>query len=66
MIDKPKFPEALVSSRGLRALFGDSRPGDPSAGQTQEQIATYYKNAKVGKVAVIRETYARHLGRSMV
>lgn len=61
MNDKPKLPEAIVSSRGLRALFGNSRPGDPSAGQAQEQIASYYRNAKVGDVAVIRETYARHL-----
>jgi hypothetical protein len=56
-----KPPEAIVSSRGLRALFGNERPSDPSGSQTEEQIATYYRNAKAGDVAVIRETYARRL-----
>jgi hypothetical protein len=46
-----KPPEAIVSSRGLRALFCNERPGDPSGSQTEEQIATYYRNAKAGDVA---------------
>jgi hypothetical protein len=62
MTDKKDTPpEVLVSTRGLRALFGNSRPGHPSGSQTEEQIANYYRNAKEGNVAVIRETYARHL-----
>jgi hypothetical protein len=56
MTDKPIRPEAVLSSRGLRARFGGSRPG-----QTHEQIADYYRNVKEGDVAVIRETYARRL-----
>ncbi|GAB9179499.1 hypothetical protein [Bradyrhizobium diazoefficiens] len=58
---KKKIPLATVSSRGLRAGFGRARPGDPSATQTQEQIAEHYRNAKEGDVAVIRETYATRL-----
>jgi hypothetical protein len=56
-----KFPSALVSSRGLRALFGNARPNDPSSSQTEQEIANYYRNVKQGDVAVIRETYARRL-----
>jgi hypothetical protein len=60
--DKPKsLPQATLSARGLRGVFGDKRPGDPSNDQTQEQIAEYYRNAAEGAPAVIRETYGSSL-----
>jgi|SRR5215203_2762021 len=61
MTDEKKFPSAIVSSQGLRLLFGNARPGDPSGSQTEHEIASYYRNAKAGDAAVIRQTYARRL-----
>lgn len=61
MTDDKKFPSAIVSSQGLRSLFGNARPGDPSGSQTEHEIASYYRNVKEGDIAVIRETYARRL-----
>lgn len=60
--EKPKpLPSAVLSSKGLRSVFGNERPGDPSNGQTQEQISEYYRNANEGDAAIIRETYGNSL-----
>jgi hypothetical protein len=62
MTDETKpMPLAVLSARGLRNVFGAKRPGDPSNEQTQEQIAEYYRNAKEGDLAVIRETFGSSL-----
>ena len=60
MNDK-RLPLAVLSARGMRSLMGNERPGDPSAEQSQDDIANYYRNASEGDAAVIRETYARRL-----
>lgn len=60
--EKPKpLPSAVLSSKGLRSVFGDKRPGDPSNDQTQVQISDYYRNANEGDMAVIRETFGSSL-----
>ncbi|WP_454642882.1 hypothetical protein [Bradyrhizobium liaoningense] len=61
MSDEKKMPSAILRGRGLRLLFGDQWPGDPSANQTEEQIREYYTGANEGDVAVIRQTYANRL-----
>jgi hypothetical protein len=61
MTNDKKFPSAIVSSQGLRSLFGNARPGDPSSSQIESEIASYYRNVTEGDVAIIRETYARRL-----
>ena len=38
MSDEKKMPSAILRGRGLRMLFGDQWPGDPSVDQTEEQI----------------------------
>jgi len=47
----------------VKALRYDQRrpEDDPSNTQTADTISAHYRNAKVGDVAVIRETYVRSL-----
>jgi hypothetical protein len=58
MVDKPKLHGPSASTI---LLHGYKRPDDPSADQTQEEIADHYRIAKEGDMAVIRETYAGRL-----
>ncbi|MDH8096182.1 hypothetical protein QIG34_27905, partial [Klebsiella pneumoniae] len=61
MNEEKKMPSAILRGRGLRLLFADRWPGDPSADQTEEQIREYYTTANEGDSAVIRQTYANRL-----
>jgi hypothetical protein len=62
MKKQPYTPNDLKGPRSSLILSqGYQRPGDPSADQTRVQIADYYREAKEGDPAVIRETYAGRL-----
>jgi hypothetical protein len=54
---RPVTPE----QRPEPALSGKARKISPCAEQTEDEIAGYYRNAKVGDVAVVRQTQGHML-----
>jgi hypothetical protein len=57
MSDKPDYSLSKFTTAQLLGIARREPEDDPSLAQTAEEISAFYRNAKPGDVAVIRETY---------